>query len=71
MHNAWSMLNDHGLLRKRALSWGLTQQQLADALGVHQTTFMRWERGERPVRAVFVRAALALEKRPHKRGGAV
>ncbi len=46
---------------------GFTQQQMADALGVHQTTIMRWERGDQPVREVFVRAALALHKQLSER----
>ena len=51
--------NSQMIARVRA-ELGLTQQELAEALGVHQTTIMRWERGKGPIREVFVQAAKRL-----------
>ena len=44
-------------LRAARLSRGLTQQQLADALGVTRNSVARWERGELTIRAPKMLAA--------------
>ena len=36
-------------LKRRRRQLGLTQRQLADRLGVTETTVARWERGERRI----------------------
>lgn len=36
---------------KARLRLGLNQQQMADAMGVHRQTWVKWERGEREMNA--------------------
>ena len=54
-------------LQSRREALGLTQNQLADALGVTQVTIMRWETGKMEISLPrMVSLALeALERRPH------
>ena len=43
-------------IREARKKRGLTQQQLADELGVHRVTVVRWESGAREPMAVVIRA---------------
>ena len=36
-------------LRERRSALGLTQPELADALGIHRVTISNWERGHHPI----------------------
>ena len=48
-------------LRSRRLALGLTQQALAQRLGLSPNTIARWERGEVPITApAMLRLALEL-----------
>jgi transcriptional regulator with XRE-family HTH domain len=47
-------------LRRRRDALGMSQEQLADALGVYQTTITRWETGGREIRHPRI-LALALD----------
>jgi len=42
---------------------GLTQQQLADIVGVHKSTVSRWEMGFAPLRELRPLVAKALKRR--------
>ena len=42
-------------IREARKKRGLTQQQLADELGVHRVTVVRWESGAREPMAVVIR----------------
>lgn len=55
-------LPDPSDARRLRLTTGITQRQLAEAIGVSTPTICRWERGQRP-RGEFVRLYLqALEE---------
>src|ERR1051326_7967312 len=54
-----SMTPSELLTRRRSL--GLTQERLAQMLGVAANTVARWERGERPIRSPAL-VLLALER---------
>ncbi len=51
---------DPPLARAIRIAAGVTQQRLADELGVHWTTVARWERGERHPRPQLRAAYAAL-----------
>lgn len=41
-------------LKKRRLICGLTQKQLAEALGVHHTLICKWENGKMPDKTEYL-----------------
>ncbi len=55
-------------LRERRLSLGLTQERLAEHLGVTRNTIARWEREERAIPSYLDLALKTIEReKPRKR----
>lgn len=50
-------------LRSRRLALGLSQQKLAEALGVQRLAVIRWEKGDRSIPPYLALALESLERR--------
>ena len=53
---AISVMDSSNLLAETRRRLGLSQDAVARHLGVHQTTVMRWERGDTPIRPIYAAA---------------
>jgi DNA-binding XRE family transcriptional regulator len=65
LRNQTAARKRHGAhLRAMRLQTGLTQQQLADRIGMNSSYYARLERGERPIQTQTHRAVLSVLKQP-------